>query len=247
MSQQPPITPDPIGPPPPSYGYAAYPMPPAPEFPAPEFPAQPSRAKAIWALVLSILPVPLAWIAAVVLAILVLVGAREGKERGRGLAITALVVVGLWVLGTVALVAAVTLASSGSTTAARPPTSTGSSAGDVNLNDLRVGDCTGVIPNQDQVLTVPVQKCAAPHHGEVFGVFDLAVATDAKQAEIDRLSEGGCTRRFKDYVGIGYDLSAFDFDYFSPNEGGLADDRSVLCILSDSHRPITGSVKGTQR
>jgi ABC-type sugar transport system permease subunit len=65
----------------------------------------PSKAMAVWALVLACIPMFLAWIIAIVLALVVLTSPKDGYDRGRGLAIAALVIAPMWIVAFILYVA----------------------------------------------------------------------------------------------------------------------------------------------
>lgn len=163
------------GTPPPSYGSTPYGQPPSPYGAPPPTPQQPgpygapgafpggaeqgepSKGMAIGALVSSVLcclPVGL------VLGIIVLRRSKDGRDHGKGLAIAAIVLNTLVMIGaTVLLVVAVIF---GSQVRA--------------VSDLEVGDCIsaeGLRGDAESFQTITEEECAEPHDAEVLGVATL--------------------------------------------------------------------------
>ena len=202
------------------------------------------RTLAFTALVLAIMPFPLGWVPAFTLAVVVLVLTHTGLEGGRGMAAAALVISSLWITAAVGagLVFAVVGSDSGGIGSARAVGS-----GDVDVYDIREGDCIAEIPPQEVIDTLPVVPCGEPHGAEIYAVFDVAGDESTKQADIDRFAQGGCTRRFADFVGSRYDQSRLRIESISPVEGELEDDRSVVCMVEDPGRSTTGSLRGSGR
>lgn len=251
MTDQQPPHPDPDrpqGPPPGQQSgppqYAPYPGQPYPPQYAPYPPnvGAPSKAMAITALVLAIFGfVVVTAIAAVVLAIIVLVQSKDGRPRGKGMAISALVICSLWVVGFI--VVAVAVANS---KADRDSSGAVVDDGFVLVTSIRVGDCLVDEPSESVQLTVKVTPCGKPHREEAYANFDLSGGAFPGQAEVDRLAEGGCASRFEKYVGISYEESELDIVFLRPLEDSWDVDSGVTCMVSDGGSS-TGSLKGAHR
>jgi len=158
------------GPTPPPYGQPAYGPPGFPQYPAPPS-TEPGKGLAITALVLSLLActVVLA-IPAIVLAIVVLVQSRDGRNHGKGLAIAALVISVISVIGTVAGGYALY-----------------DYAKDFkDPEDLEVGECitaTGLSDaSAESVSDIRVVSCSSEHDGEVLAVHRLTAEEVANSA-----------------------------------------------------------------
>lgn len=226
----------------------AAPHPAGSPMPPPTFAGRPRRL-AVAALVLAILPVPLGWVPAFALAVVVVFLAGKGLEGGRGLAIAALVISSAWmvlaVIGTVVAAVLTEDPRSGEATASGPDDS--GLSGDVRVGALEEGDClANTIPNERVVHTVEVVPCSEEHVGEVFATFELPGTGPLRQRDIDRLSDGGCTRRFSTFVGMGYSESELELSWLSPLKDSIATDRWVTCIVEDPER-TTGSLEGVER
>lgn len=167
------------GTPPPSYGSTPYGQPPSPygappptpqqqpygapgAFPGGSFPGgaeqgEPSKGMAIGALVSSVLcclPVGL------VLGIIVLRRSKDGRDHGKGLAIAAIVLNTLVMIGATVLVVVAVIF--GSQVRA--------------VSDLEVGDCIsaeGLRGDAEAFQTITEQECTEPHDAEVLGVATL--------------------------------------------------------------------------
>ena len=201
----------------------------------------PSQKLAIWSLVLAVIPLPVLLIASAVLAIIVISRSKDGRQHGKTMAVTALVLVGLWV---VAIAVAVTLVVAEG--ADRDSAGRVTDGGRVSFADLRSGDCLGLQETEVVQYSVPVVPCGDPHESEVFAKFALSGAwSDAEQ--VMRTSETGCIDRFPDYVGVGYDQSSLSITFFHPTDrSGYATDPSVVCLLV-SPKPVTETLKLSKR
>jgi putative regulator of septum formation len=198
-----------------------------------------SKTMAIWALVLSIVPIPLAWIAAVVLAILVLSRSKNTRDVGKGMAISALVIVALWVVGIVLLVA---LAAGG--TAHRDSSGVVSSSGDVEWSKLVPGDCVVNKPSPRPKITFEVAPCDEPHMQEVFAYFNLPDGDYPGDKEISRLSEGGCVKRYSGYMGSSPAAAdpALKVFFLHPLKSSWHLTKRVVCLLGTGSSSI-GTLK----
>jgi hypothetical protein len=217
------------------------------------------------ALLLALAPLAVTWIAAVVLATVVL-RTRSPGRHGRRRAAAALAVVGCWLLVQTAVGGyavghhvghqgspkADRQTSRGSDRPATGPSSGGDPTdddaiedrlGDVSVDRVRTGDCLSAEPPDDPV-TFPVVSCAQPHRAEVFAVFNLGIARRAKPREVDRLADGGCVRRFGEFVGKRYGDSRLEMVYFTPAGQVRPEDRNVICLLEPPSGTLTGSMRG---
>lgn len=214
--------------------YGTYPGPPAQGNQAPT-----SKARAIWSLVLAIVPMPFAWIASVVLAIMVLSRSRDGRAHGKGLAISALVVVGLWTALIATLLAVAVVQEANNSDSSGPPAN---QSGDVSVENLEAGDCLPQDLEERVFYTVEVVPCSEPHHLEVYATFLLDKGKFPGDRAVDRLADGGCFKRFEDYVGANLDDTDFEMHYLTPVADGWSYDRGVTCMVSAGPNS-TGSVK----
>jgi len=211
----------------------------------------PQKTAAIWALVLSILPLFVTWIAAFALSVYVLLQPRDGRQNGRGLAIAALAIIGGWlVLCILVLILAFTVDANPDSTDAsdrdNPSRNVTETQGTVPVLSLKVGDCLPRALGSGLQLTVRVVSCDRPHAEEVYATFDLPKLDDPDQDEVDRLTDDGCLDRFADFVGMEYEDSVLEVVYFRPSAEYFDQGREVSCLVSDE-APSTGSLKNAGR
>lgn len=233
------------GPVPPA-GAAAYPG--AAPIPSQVNYADRTNVVAIFAIVLGFV-VPIAGIIAGAVG---LAQVKRTGEKGRGLAITGIVVgSALTVLSVVAVIAFFVFAVVGSAMddAAGP-------GGDVlDPNDgagsqvlsLQVGQClddvsSGLITDDNLV------DCDLPHTYEVFGDIALPDGAFPGEDQIDTTAQQSCDAAFTSYVGIPYDQSTLDYNYVGPSTDTWAvGDRQIACLLTDPAGQTTGSLAASAR
>jgi hypothetical protein len=243
MSEQPPQQPSPSQP----YGAPAgqqYPTQPYPQAYPPQRPTAgaPSKGLAVTALVLAILGFfVLTAIAAVILAIVVPVQSRDGRPRGKGMAISALVISALWVVAFIILIVAVV-----NSQPERDSSGQVVDGGQVLVTSIRVGDCLAKQPGESTQLTVGLTPCSKPHREEAYANFNLKGGDFPGQAEVDRLAEGGCFSRFEKYVGISVDESRLEVVYLRPLEESWDVDPGVTCLVSEG-TSSTGTLRNSKR
>lgn len=245
----------PVQPPPPQFptgppqGYPGYPPQGFPAYP-PGLPQRDdsasSRTKAVWALVLAILPLCLTWIAAAVLAIIVLAGPSDGRRRGRGMAWWSLGIVATWLVASVVL--AIVLVAS--VPADRDEDGNVTSAGEVFPEDLRTGDCIddrfeGDAETAD--LTVTVVPCDEPHPSELYHTEQLDDGPYPGESEIFARAEESCDEAFEPWVGVPYVESELEGFYYYPTEESWDyGDRAISCIVI-APGDVTGTLEGSGR
>ena len=128
--------------------------------------------------------------------------------------------------------------------------------GDTSVYDLRTGDCfddptmfTQEIVEVESIDSVP---CDQPHDAEVYAVVDLPQGDDAPfpgDEEVATAADEACFDRFEAYVGVSYEDSTLDINYYLPIASSWAEgDRMVTCLLIDvDGDPLTGSMKDSGR
>ncbi|MCW2752035.1 MAG: peptidylprolyl isomerase [Aeromicrobium sp.] len=199
-----------------------------------------SKTTAIWALVLSIIPMPLAWVASVVLSIIVLRDSKHSRDNGKGMAISALIIVPVWIVVLILLVVA-----SGDL-ANRDSSGTVTSQGDIAATSLLPGDCLVNDPSTKAQLTVKVGPCEEPHMQEAFANFNLPDGDYPGDKQISRLSGGGCIKRFSAYLGTS--LSKADpglrIFFLHPVSSSWSRTKKVTCLVGTG-ASTTGSLKGS--
>jgi hypothetical protein len=214
-----------------------------------------------WGLGLSLLIcVPLAPIVGLVLGVVVLVRSQDGGDHGRGKAIAATVIGGLYVLvflGAVVFGVVEGFREGFDDDVERDQDSGEiTESGDLVPAKLRVGDCFNEpelddlgATEQFEVDLVSVVPCREPHDAEVYHSFQLTGGEYPGQTEIDRHA-AACLREYKGFVGVGYTRSRLDFVYYFPTQQSwdLLDDRGIVCSIFDPVRgKVTGSFEGSRR
>ena len=193
---------------------------------------------AVWSLVLSAVPVPVLWLVSVGLGVGVLVRSRDGRNHGKTLVLVGFSLIGAWLLVSAAIAAIVVAVE-------MQPDAQENVRGDVWIEDVRVGDCLadGL---EEEVTLVKLVPCTERHQLETYAIFALPAGPFPGLDDVDRLAEGGCTKRFEEFVGVSYDDSELDFQFVTPVEEIWDDDRSVVCFL-DTGEMTSGSQKNAQR
>jgi hypothetical protein len=126
------------------------------------------------------------------------------------------------------------------------------------IQDVAIGGCfEGTqAEGEEMIVTFGVRQvdCAEPHAGEMIGRFDLQgpiadervyPGDEAVAAEAER----GCRDTFGSYVGIDYEASDLELQFYYPlSRAWLLGDRQVDCAaFGPSGESLQGSVQGTRR
>lgn len=197
---------------------------------------------ATWSLVLSIVPAPILWMVSVGLGIAVLVRTKDGRDHGQRRVIAGFIVIAGWILVIIVVILVNVVRA-----AERDDGGSVTSRGDVPIDDIRAGDCLANDISEDvEMFTAELTPCSSPHYFEAYATFLLSEGDWPGQSQVDRLAEGGCIKRYEEFVGLSYGESEIEMMYLRPYEEGWAIDRGVACLL-DSGRPTTGSLEGAAR
>ena len=140
------------------------------------------------------------------------------------------------------------------TTAQRTDDGALSTAGNVTVDELRVGDCfnAGEISEsgEAEVSDVDGVPCDEPHAFEVFAVADYGGdAYPGTDAAFEAAFNEVCIPPFEDYVGIPYADSVLWASAITPTEDGWNDgDREFICHLhEETATPLSESQRGAAR
>lgn len=211
-------------------------------------PDEPTKTMAVWALVLSCIPCGPSLIVGFVLAIVVLTKPKDGYNRGRGLAIAAVIIAPVWIVLLVAFTVLGAVLDSGSTSSGSSGSTgpSGIAEGDVTATSIRVGDCLAEDTTDKVSITIPVTACTNPHASEAYANFNLPAGAYPGKARIFELSDTGCAKRFEDYVGVPFDDSELEVSYLFPTKDSWDVNRGVTCLVADGPS-TTGSLKGANR
>ncbi len=188
--------------------------------------------------------------------------ATNGKAALWGI-ITSAVALVLSVVGLVLLVAVLgTVAEDVSTTSTEPapqPTQTATpepepeaappGAEEVDVFDLKVGDCVAEIQaSEETFISVQTVPCSEPHSAEIISTATLPEGDfpgdEALQAQAGEM----CLIEFESFVGLSYEESVLDFSFLYPHEGSWdAGDRFVVCAVYDPAGDTTGTLADANR
>ena len=228
----PPLPPYPTqaGMPPGGPGYPGAPGPWVQQPPPPPFSAR-TNGFAIAGFVLGLVG---AVVLAPVFSIIALRKIRRNRERGRGFAITGLVLTGCW-LAVIALIAVLGFyggnqAGVGDTTA---------------VSNIRVGQCFDADLDKNTLLVAKIADCGGPHAGEAYATASAALAGLAGK-EKDLSAAEGCANSFEDFVGKAYDTSELEIFFVVLQDDEVAGG-NVLCMLGKPGKELTGSMRGSRR
>lgn len=92
--------------------------------------------------------------------------------------------------------------------------------------------------------------CSKPHGAEAYALPHYPAGNNANypgDGAIQKYAEAACASAFQGYVGVSYlDSSLYD-TYLAPSPRSWQDDdRTVICLITDAGKPMTGSVKGSK-
>ncbi len=123
------------------------------------------------------------------------------------------------------------------------------SAGDLSVFDLAVGDCVVVTHETEAVNdTLPVVPCDEPHQSEVYALVELEDLDQYPgERELSNRAELECVATFGDYVGVDLADSTLFFTYLIPAVRSWQEDgdRTVVCMTLGVGGPLEGSVRGS--
>lgn len=215
----------------------------------PQNPYPPSQTMAGWALGLAILScLPFAWFVAIGLAIAVLVRSSDGRDHGKGKAIAALVIAGVWfAIGIVVGVVSLVLAPEPVSEDGRPMVSTADLGEGQCFNAPEIFDATG--EESVDIERVEVVPCGQRHQFEIYHRQQLPGSDYPGYRKVVSQTEEFCVEEFGDFVGREYDRSELGLIYFHPQPRGwaLGDHYSVCAIGEVNGRRVTGTLRHAER
>jgi hypothetical protein len=200
-------------------------QPPATRTPAPR---RRTDGVAVAALISGIIPaIPLT----LVLGPLALIRISRSGARGRSLAITGLVLAGLWTVAAAVVAAAVIT---------RPPPPK-----PVTLPlvfSLRAGQCLDSGANG--ISGVHVLGCAQAHDAEVFATFRVTGSRYPGAAALQQRARQGCVSRLSGYLNPQLAATSLAQSFVYPDAGAWsAGERTVVCTVRSTSGPLVGSVR----
>jgi hypothetical protein len=189
---------------------------------------RPFDVVAIFAMVFAVLLGPLGFVLAIVSVF------RTGSaRRGRGLAITALVVSILWIASVAAAGFAIY-----NLTPRRDDSGAITRAGSLSVYQLRSGDCIKKF-GEGTSFTVDAVPCGEPHDTQVYALFDLPDKPFPGQAAVTADAERGCTERLPEAMNARVSSGEISIGYYQPQEGTWSRDREVACVFVSEKGDIT--------
>ncbi|SDT79004.1 DUF4190 domain-containing protein [Actinoplanes derwentensis] len=221
----PPYPPQPWGDPAP-YG-------PHPAYPPPPVAAQGTNGFAIAALVTSICGgLGLGSVLGLAFGITALVQIKRRPQKGRGLAIAAVVISSLTMLLAIVAVTSVLIDKAKDKAAGIE---------DVDTTALKQGDCIRSIKESAAVYDMPVMPCTQPHEAEVYHVFTFPAGPFPGRTTIETEGETRCNAAFEPFLTP--QNENMDIYYLYPrNTLDWARDRTLICIAADPAGPRTTSM-----
>ena len=107
---------------------------------------------------------------------------------------------------------------------------------------LRAGDCLNSSQNG---LSVTILSCATPHEAEVFATFTLTGSGWPGGAAAGQEASDGCAARVAGYLNPQLLNAGLTEEYVYPDQAAWkAGVRTVVCEVSSTTGPLTGSVRG---
>jgi hypothetical protein len=180
----------------------------------------------------------------IIFGIIALVQIRRSGQRGRGMAITGIVLGALQAVAIIALViVGLTAGLPGDDLRNETGEITGS--GDVPLADLVPGDCVNGMEGEDELISdLPAGPCAEPHQAEVIATFDLPKGDWPGQDTVDDQAWEGCLDRFEEYSFAAYDDPSVGMLFLPPTRiTWRLGDREVICFAHHREGERTGSIR----
>lgn len=207
------------------------------------FPGQPSRLPvngfAITALIFGIIGGVLF---SVIFAIVALVRIRNNpQQRGKGLAIAALILSGLWV---VALIVILIVAAALSTPQRSSTTGQITQKGTASVFTLRTGDCFQNPGTQAVVTTVTVVPCTQAHNAQVFAQFPATGGSSYPGlAALREQAKQGCRSRVATNINRSLVTNSMTIQFLYPESDSWASgERAIRCLIVDSSADLTQSL-----
>ena len=195
--------------------------------PAPA-PRRPTDGVAVAALVSGLVPaIPVT----LVLGPLALIRVGRSGARGRALAVTGLVLAGLWTVAAAVVAAAIIT---------RPPPPRPVTLPQVF--SLRAGQCLDSDANG--ISGVQVLSCGQAHDAEVFATFRVAGSRYPGATALQQRAREGCGSRVAGYLNPELPATSLAQSFVYPGAGAWsAGERTVVCTVRGTSGPLVGSVR----
>jgi hypothetical protein len=121
---------------------------------------------------------------------------------------------------------------------------------ELDVFDLRVGDCLDGFADDTQISKVQALPCSEQHTDEIMAAVDVSDEEEeypGAEAMQER-ADGACYQAFEEYVGVPWDDSQLDYGFLAPTEESWAEgDRQILCTVGDPNQAVTGTLRDANR
>jgi hypothetical protein len=203
------------------------PAPPGPPAPPPR-PRRPIDGVAVATFVSGLVPaIPVT----LVLGPIALIRIGRSGARGRALAITGLVLAGLWTVAAAIVAAAIVT---------RPPPPKPVTL--PHVFSLRAGECLNSGPNG--ISGLHVLSCSQAHGAEVFATFRVAGSHYPGATAVQQQARQGCASRLSGYLNPQLSAASLAQSFVYPDAGAWsAGERTVVCTVHSTSGPLVGSVR----
>lgn len=203
---------------------------PAPKTPAPQVPAPRRRTDGVAVAtfisgLIAAIPVTL------ILGPMALIRIGRSGARGRALAITGLVLAGLWVVAAAIVAAAIIT---------RPPPPKPVTL--PRVFSLRPGQCLN--SGSNGISGLQVLSCSQAHGAEVFATFRVAGSHYPGATALQQQAREGCASRLSGYLNPQLSAASLAQSFVYPDAGAWsAGERTVVCTVRSTSGPLVGSVR----
>jgi hypothetical protein len=123
-------------------------------------------------------------------------------------------------------------------------------SGNLQISDLRVGDCFNrKDPDAEEVGEVEAKPCTENHQYELFHAADMSGGDYPSDDAVTAFLQAECAPAFGSFVGMEYEASLLEVIYFTPSTDGWDDgDHSVECAVYDPNdAQLTSTLKSSAR
>jgi hypothetical protein len=203
---------------------------PAPARPAADTPAPRRRTDgvAVATLISGLVPaIPVT----LILGPTALIRISHSGARGRALAITGLVLAGLWTVAAAIVAAAIIT---------RPPPPKPVTL--PRVFSLQAGECLTSGPNG--ISSPQVLSCSQAHDAEVFATFQVAGPHYPGATALQQQARQGCASRLSGYLNPQLSAASLAQSFVYPGAGAWsAGERTVVCTVHSTSGPLVGSVR----
>ena len=206
------------------------PQTPTPKTPAPQAPAPRRRTDgvAVATFISGLIPaIPVT----LILGPMALIRIGRSGARGRALAITGLVLAGLWVVAAAIVAAAIIT---------RPPPPKPVTL--PRVFSLRPGECLN--SGSNGISGLQVLSCSQAHGAEVFATFRVAGSHYPGAMALQQQAREGCASRLSGYLNPQLAAASLAQSFVYPDAGAWsAGERTVVCTVRSTSGPLVGSVR----